>query len=106
MAELIRERDNYAAHYKRHAEEIKALSKTCDVLEHEWRTSDEKLEELTEELERVRKTAEDRFLSGQVMAKQLVQAEGRITELLEEIRMHDGEKELLRDIIVQAMRAD
>ena len=106
VAKLIRERDNYIAFNKRQAEEIKALSKTCDLLEMEWRTSDKKLEELTGELEGVSKTAEDRFLSGQVMAKQLAKAEDRITGLLEEIRIYEREHWTLRQIILDGLRRD
>ena len=101
-----KERDELIAYSQRRAEEIKGLTKTCDALEMEWRQSDKKLEKATKELEEVKKTAEDRFLSGQMLAKQLVQAEGRITELLEDIRFLENDRALLRGLIIDLMKRD
>ena len=97
---------NYLAYSEKQAEQIKGLTKTCDVLEMEWRQSDGKLKKTTKELVEVKKTSEDRFLSGQMLAKQLVKAEGRITELLEEIRFLENDKALLRDLIIDLMKRD
>jgi chromosome segregation ATPase len=101
-----KEREDYIAHFKKQAEEIRGLTKTCDALEMEWRQSDGKLKKTTKELEEVKKTAEDRFLSGQMLAKQLVQAEGRITELLEDIRFLENDRALLRGLIIDLMKRD
>ena len=101
-----KERDELIAYSEKQAEQIKGLTKTCDVLEMEWRQSDGKLKKTTKELVEVKKTSEDRFLSGQMLAKQLVKAEGRITELLEEIRFLENDKALLRDLIIDLMKRD
>lgn len=60
--------------------------------------------ELTDDLNDARQLAEDRFFSSQTLAKQLVDAEKRITDLLEEIRMYEREHDTLRHIIIDAMR--
>ena len=101
-----KERDELIAYSEKQAEQIKGLTKTCDVLEMEWRQSDEKLEETTKELEEVKKTAEDRFLTAQMLAKQLVKAEDRMKELLEDIRFLQNDRALLRGLIIDLMKRD
>lgn len=60
--------------------------------------------ELTDDLNDARKLAEDRFHSGQALARQLVAAEDRIKELMDEIRMHEHEHSTLRHIIIDALQ--
>lgn len=61
-------------------------------------------EERTHERDEYQKLAEDRFIMSQTLAKQLVDAEDRIKELLAEIRMYEHEHDTLRHIIIDAMR--
>ena len=60
--------------------------------------------ELTQERDNYCGLAEDRYLTGQVLAEQLVEAEDRIKELLAEIRMYEHETSTLRHIIIDALR--
>ena len=61
-------------------------------------------EERTQERDEYQKLAEDRFIMGQTLAKQLVEAEKRITDLLAEIRMYEHETSTLRHIIIDGLR--
>lgn len=65
-----------------------------------------KVGKLTEERDEYQKLAEDRFLGSQTLAKQLAQAEERMKELLDEIRMYEHETSTLRHIIIDALRRD
>lgn len=62
------------------------------------------IKRLTEERDEMKRGFEDRFLMSQTLAKQLVEAEKRITDLLEEIRMYEHEHSTLRHIIIDALR--
>jgi len=77
---------------KKQNEEIKGIQKS-------WREADAEVARLTTELEDARKTAEDRLLSGQVMARQIAKAE-------EEIRIYEREHRTLRQIILDGLRRD
>ena len=103
-AELMRKCKHYEDYMARQEEEIKGLQGACDQLENEWRQSDKKLIRLQKEYEETKKLAEDRFISGQVMAKQIVAAEDRIKELLAEVRQYEHEHATLRYIIIDALR--
>jgi len=77
------------------------------------KAAEDRIKFLTEDRDRMKHEVERLFALSQSRLKSYVEAERkirdlneRIKNLLEEIRMHEGEKELLRDIIVQAMRAD
>ena len=63
-----------------------------------------KIGKLTEERDDHQKLAEDRFIMSQTLAKQLVDAEKRMTELLAEIRMYEHETSTLRHIIIDGLR--
>lgn len=65
-----------------------------------------KVAELTEERDNARRSSEDRFIMSQTLAKQLVEAEDRIKELLQEIRIYEHEHMTLRQIIIDALRRD
>lgn len=65
---------------------------------------DDIIAELTDDLNNAQKLAEDRFIMSQTLAKQLVEAEDRIKELLAEIRMYEHEHSTLRHIIIDALR--
>ena len=75
---------------KKQNEEIKALKNACDKLEKYWRKAE--------------KDAEDRLVSNQVLAKQIVAAEDRIKDLLAEVRQYEHERDTLRYIIIDALR--
>jgi nitrogen-specific signal transduction histidine kinase len=77
------------------------------------KTAEDRIKFLTEDRDRLKHEVERLFALSQSRLKSYVDEErkirdlnDRIKDLVEEIRMHEGEKELLRDIIVQAMRAD
>ena len=103
-AELMRKCKNYEDYIARQKEEIRGLQSACDQLEDEWRQSDKKLIQLKKDYAEAKKLAEDRFISGQVMAKQIVAAEDRIKELLAEVRQYEHEIATLRYIIIDALR--
>ena len=68
--------------------------------------SEEDKRKLKQEMERMSALAQSRMKSHIEAEHEIRDLNDRIRSLVEEIRMHEGEKELLRDIIVQAMRAD
>lgn len=70
--------------------EIKGLKSACDKVEQYWHKAE--------------KDAEDRLVSNQVLAKQIVAAEERIQELLAEVRQYEHEQATLRHIIIDALR--
>lgn len=87
---------------------IKALQAKVDELTKQLddytKMADEKVRDLTEERDNARRASEDRFIMSQTLAKQLVDAEDRIKELLAEIRMYEHEHSTLRHIIIDALR--
>ena len=103
-AELMRKCKNYEDYIARQKEAIKGLQSDCDLLENEWRQSDKKLIQLKKDYAEAKKLADDRFISGQVMAKQIVAAEDKIKELLTEVRQYEHEIATLRYIIIDALR--
>ena len=68
--------------------------------------SEEDKRKLKQEMERMSALAQSRMQSHIEAEHKIRDLNDRIKNLVEEIRMHEGEKELLRDIIVQAMRPD
>jgi len=62
------------------------------------------IRKLTKERDEAKQGLEDRFISSQALAKQLVQAEDRSKELLAEIRMYEHETSTLRHIIIDGLR--
>lgn len=118
--QLAKERDHHMNHAAKLAEELKNaegrvekarsefedLNKACRELENDCKRADKKIAELTEERDNARRSSEDRFLMGQTLAKQLVQAEDRIKELLAEIRMYEHEHMTLKQIIIDGLRRD
>ena len=118
--QLAKERDHHMNHAAKLAEELKSaegriekaraefedLNKACRELEEDCKRADKKSAELAEEWQEAQKLSEDRFLSNQALAKQLVQAEDRIKDLLAEIRMYEHEHMTLRQIIIDGLRRD
>jgi DNA repair exonuclease SbcCD ATPase subunit len=101
LAEKLHEADERT---KKARAEFEGLNKACRELEQDCKRADRKNAELAKERDEYQKLAEDRFIMAQTLAKQLVDAEKRITDLLEEIRMYEREHATLRHIIIDALR--
>lgn len=104
LEETIKERDHYMVQTRKLSDDLKMLGRACYQLEQDCKRADKKSAQLMEEWQEAQKLSEDRFLSNQTLAKQLVQAEDRIKDLLAEIRMYEHEHDTLRHIIIDAMR--
>lgn len=104
LERMTKERDHYMVQTRKLSDDIKMLGKACYSLEQDCKRSDKKSAQLMEEWQEAQKLSEDRFLSNQALAKQLVEAEKRITDLLEEIRMYEREHATLRHIIIDGLR--
>lgn len=60
--------------------------------------------DLTEERDMARKGSQERYEYGLMLSKQLENAETRIKEMLQEIRIYEHETATLRYIITDALR--
>ena len=78
LEKTIKERDHYMVQTRKLADDLKMLGKACYQLEQDCKRVDKKNVQLMEEWQEAQKLSEDRFLSNQALAKQLVQAEDRI----------------------------
>ena len=101
LAEELKKAD---ARIEKARAEFEGLNKACRELEQDCKRADKKSAQLMEEWQEAQKLAEDRFIMAQTLAKQLVDAEKRITDLLEEIRMYEREHATLRHIIIDGLR--
>ena len=104
LEETIKERDHYMVQTRKLSDDLKMLGKACYQLEQDCKRVDKKNVQLMEEWQEAQKLSEERFLSSQALAKQLVQAEDRIKDLLAEIRVYEHEHSTLRHIIIDALR--
>lgn len=104
LEKMIQERDYYMARTKSLSDELRGLNTACRILEEDCKKADRKIAPLTKERDDYQKLAEDSFLGSQALAKQLVQAEDRIKELLAEIRIYEHEHATLRHIIIDGLR--
>ena len=104
LEKMTKERDHYLVQTRKLSDDIKMLGKACYSLEQDCKRVDKKNVQLMEEWQEAQKLSEERFLSNQALAKQLVQAEDRIKDLLDEIRIYEHETSTLRHIIIDGLR--